>query len=124
MKIQFDKVGNTAKPFRCAEGKLTLSGTLKKSAHHRVSLVSTLEGEMSLLCDRCGKQYIKQIKNPLALTLSDVMCKDKEDLDIIEFLDGVIDLTYILKSEIDIQKSIYHYCPECDGSEEILEIEF
>ena len=124
MKIQFDKVGNTAKPFRCIEGELTLSGTLKKSAHHRVSLVSALEGEMSLLCDRCGKQYIKQIKNPLALTLSDVMCKDKEDLDIIEFLDGVIDLTYILKSEIDIQKSIYHYCPECDGSEEILEIEF
>jgi len=124
MKIQFEKVGNTAKPFRCTLGELALSGTLKKSAHHRVSLASMLEGEISLACDRCGKHYIKQVKNPLVLTLSDEMCKDKEDLDIIEFLDGVIDLTYILESEIDLQKSIYHYCLECDGSEEILEIEF
>ena len=124
MKIQFEKVGSAAKPFRCTLGELTLSGTLKKSVHHRVSLSSTLEGEISLTCDRCGRQYSKQVKSPLALTLSDEMCKDKEDLDIIEFLDGVIDLTYILESEIDLQKSIYHYCPECDGSEEILEIEF
>ncbi len=124
MEIQFEKVGSTPKPFECTLEGLTLKGTLKKSAYQRVALTSVLEGEISLACDRCGRQYIKQVKNPLALTLSEVMCKDKEDLDIIEFLDGVIDLTYILESEIDLQKSIYHYCPECDGSEEILEIEF
>jgi len=124
MKIQFEKVGSTPKPFVCTLEGLTLEGTLKKSGYHRVALQSALEGEIALTCDRCGKTYNKQIKSVLALTLSDEMCKDKEDLDIIEFLDGVIDITYILESEINLQKSIYHYCPECDESEEILEIEF
>jgi len=124
MKIQFEKVGTAPKPFECTLEGLTLKGTLKKSAYHRVALVSALEGKISFECDRCGKQYAKQVKSPLALTLSDEMCKDKEDLDIIEFLDGVIDLTYILESEMNLQKSTYHYCPECDECEEILEIEF
>jgi len=124
MKIQFEKVGTAPKPFECTLEGLTLKGTLKKSGYHRVALVSALEGEISLECDRCGRQYAKQVKSPLALTLSDEMCKDKEDLDIIEFLDGVIDLTYILESEMNLQKSTYHYCPECDECEEILEIEF
>jgi len=124
MKIQFEKVGSAPKPFECMLEGLTLKGTLKKSGYHRVALVSALEGEISLECDRCGTHYAKQVKSPLALTLSDAMCKDKEDLDIIEFLDGVIDLTYILESEMNLQKSTYHYCPECDECEEILEIEF
>ncbi len=124
MNIQFDKVGTTPKPFVCTLEGFTLKGTLKKSGYHRVALVSALEGEISLVCDRCGKHYKKQLKSPLSLTLSDEMCKDKEDLDIIEFLDGVIDITYILESEMNLQKSVYHYCPECDESEEILEIEF
>ena len=124
MKIRFEKIGSAAKPFECIFEGLALRGTLRKSGYHRVALASALEGEISLECDRCGKPYIKQIKSPLSLVLSDEVRKDKEDLDIIEFLDGVIDLTYILESESNLQKSIYHYCPECDKSEEILEIEF
>jgi len=124
MKIQFDKVGGTAKPFTHALEGLTLEGTLKKSGIHRVALVSRLHGAVSLICDRCGESYQKQIEMPLSLTLSDEMCKNKEDLDIIEFLDGMIDITYILESEINLQKSTYHYCPECDNSETILEVEF
>jgi len=124
MKIQFDKVGGTAKPFIHTLEDMMLKGTLKKSGFHRVALVSRLEGTLPLVCDRCGKMYTKQISAPLALTLSDEMCKNKEDLDIIEFLDGVIDITYILESEMNLQKSTYHYCLECDNNEEILEIEF
>ena len=124
MHIQFEKVGSAPKPFSCTREGLSLEGTLRKSGYHRVALLSALEGEISLQCDRCGKQYTKQLKHPLALTLSDEICKDKEDLDIIEFLDGVIDITYIIESEMNLQKSMYHYCPECDESDEILEIEF
>ncbi len=56
--------------------------------------------------------------------MSDLVSEDKVDLDIIEFLDGEIDLSYILESEITSIESSYHYCDKCDNSDEDFEIEF
>jgi len=53
-----------------------------------------------------------------------VASEDKDDLDIIEFLDGKIDLLYILESEITSIESSYHYCAKCDGNDEEFEIEY
>ena len=124
MKIVFDKVGSTAKPVELHVDGIKLNGTLQKSGYHRVFLDAFLEGELSLVCDRCGKEYAQQITSPLKLTLSDQVTEDKDDLDIIEFLDGVIDVTYIIQSEIHAIEGAFHYCDACDGSDEALEIEF
>jgi hypothetical protein len=56
--------------------------------------------------------------------LSDLISEDKDDLDIIEFLDGKIDLLYILESEITSIESSYHYCDKCNNSDEDFEIEY
>ena len=124
MKIVFDKVGSTAKPVELEVEGVKLSGTLQKSGYHRVLLDATMEGELTLVCDRCGQRYDQQITSPLKLTLSDQVSEDKDDLDIIEFLDGVIDVTYIVESEIHAIEGAFHYCDQCDGSEEALEIEY
>ena len=124
MKIVFDKVGHTAKPVTLEVQGVTLNGTLQKSGYHRVLLDATMEGELSLVCDRCGQIYGQKIATPLKLTLSDQVSEDKDDLDIIEFLDGVIDVTYIIESEISAIEGAFHYCDRCDGSEETLEIEY
>ena len=124
MKIFFDKVGTTAKPVKLAEEGLTLEGTLQKSGYHRVLLDATLNGALSLVCDRCGCDYVESIQTPLKLTLSDQVSEDKDDLDIIEFLDGVIDMTYILQSEMNAIEGAFHYCESCEGSDASLEIEF
>ena len=124
MKIVFDKVGHTAKPVALEVQGVTLNGTLQKSGYHRVLLDATMEGELSLVCDRCGQTYDQKIATPLKLTLSDEVSEDKDDLDIIEFLDGVIDVTYIIESEINAIEGAFHYCDRCDGSEEPLEIEY
>jgi len=124
MKIQFDKIGSSFKPFDIVLEGVAFQGTLKKSGYHLVSLDGRIAGDIALDCDRCGRGYIHPLKSHLKLSLSDQVCKDKEDLDIIEFLDGVVDITYILESEINAQKTTYHYCPECDNSDEDLEIEF
>ena len=124
MKIIFDKVSSTSKPFELELKGVKLGGTLAKSGYHRVALDAKLSGEVELDCDRCGKTYRHNIENHLKLSLSDEVIEDKDDLDIIEFLDGVIDLTYILESEINALKGAYHYCDDCDSGDEDFEVEF
>ena len=63
----------------------------------------------------------------LRLKLSDLISEDKDNLDIIEFLDGKIDVLYILESEINSIKSSYNYCDICDNNnnnDENFEIEY
>jgi len=59
----------------------------------------------------------------LHLHLTDGVARNKEDLDIIEFFDGAIDMASILHSETDAVKGDYHYCPSCRESDTLLDIE-
>ncbi len=124
MKIKFDKVGVTPKPLELELMGVKLIGTLEKSGYHRVALKAQIEGAIDLVCDRCGKAYTQSVDQELSLSLSDQVIEDKDDLDIIEFLDGVIDITYILQSEINAIEGSFHYCDECEETDEELEIEF
>ncbi|MGC9350608.1 MAG: YceD family protein [Sulfurovum sp.] len=124
MKIRFDKIGATPKTFEVRLGDATLSGTLQKSGYHRVTLDAVMGGKVALDCDRCAQSYEQPLEGKLKLTISDQMIEDKDDLDIIEFLDGNIDLTYILESEINALKGAYHYCSNCDNGEADFEMEF
>lgn len=124
MKIVFDKIGSTAKPFEVTSEGMKLEGTLKKSGSHQVTLDAHMSGSIELSCDRCGDTYHSHVDNPLQLKLSDQVSEDKDDLDIIEFLDGEIDLSYILQSEIDTFKNAYNYCEKCDNNDEDFEVEY
>ena len=124
MKIVFDKIGSTAKPIELSSKGVVLKGTLQKSGYHQVTLDAQMSGTLELSCDRCGDTYESKIDNKLQLKLSDLVSEDKVDLDIIEFLDGEIDLSYILQSEINTFESTYHYCDKCNNSEEDFEMEF
>ncbi len=124
MEILFEKVGLTAKPIELSSEGLNLVGTLQKSGYHQVALDAKLSGSLELLCDRCGKGFYSNIDTELKLKLSDLVSEDKDDLDIIEFLDGKIDILYILQSEINTFKSTYNYCTNCNNSDETLEIEY
>jgi uncharacterized metal-binding protein YceD (DUF177 family) len=124
MTIVFDKINSTAKPIGLSSHGILLEGTLQKSGYHRVTLDAQLSGNVDLDCDRCGKTYIYSMDSKLRLKLSDLVSEDKDDLDIIEFLDGKIDLLYILESEITSIESSYHYCDKCNNSDEDFEIEY
>ena len=124
MTIVFDKIGSTVKPIELSSKGVTLEGTLQKSGYHQVTLDAQMSGSFELDCDRCGDTYIYSMDNKLRLKLSDLVSEDKDDLDIIEFLDGKIDLLYILESEITSIESSYHYCDKCDGNDEDFEIEY
>lgn len=124
MKIVFDKIVSTAMPIELASEGVSLEGTLRKSGYHRVTLDAQMSGSIELSCDRCGETYNYDVDNRLQLKLSDIVSEDKDDLDIIEFLDGKIDMLYILQSEINTFKSTYNYCDNCDNGDEDFEVEY
>jgi len=124
VKIVFDKIGQSTKPFELTVGGVNLKGTLAKSGYHRIRLEGALEGQVELLCDRCGDAYHYDMKSPLHLTLSDEVVETEDDLDIIEFIDGVIDLEFIVQSEIASVQNSYHYCEKCANDETEFEQEF
>ena len=124
MKIVFDKIGSTAKPIEFSSKGVLLEGTLQKSGYHQVTLDAHMSGALELCCDRCGDTYESKIDNKLQLKLSDLVSEDKVDLDIIEFLNGEIDISYILESEITSIESSYHYCDKCDNIDEDFEREY
>ncbi len=124
MKILFDKICHNEKPFEQKLDDVSLSGTLVKSGYHRVMLQGEMNGTIELACSSCGTEIHKEISAPIRLTISDQIIEDKDDLDIIEFLNGEIDISFIIKSEINSLKSDYHYCPKCDSDDEPFEIEF
>jgi uncharacterized metal-binding protein YceD (DUF177 family) len=124
LQIVFDKIGHTPKPLEQSIDGVRLKGTLTKERFHKVLLDSHLDGEIELCCDRCGKSYQHIFDDKLRLTITDEAIEDKDDLDIIEFLDGIIDIDFIIKSEINAIEGSFHYCDDCCDSEEELEIEF
>jgi len=124
MKIVYDKIGQTKKPFEVTINGVSLEGTLAKSGYHRLRLEGNLKGKVELLCDRCGTEYHYDMKSLLHLTLSDEVIETEDDLDIIEFIDGVIDLDFIVQSEIASIQNSYHYCDKCENDDDEFEKEF
>ena len=124
MKIAFGKVGRSPGEFSFSEEGMTISGTLLREGHHKVGLDASVEGELTLHCDRCGKEFREKVAFPLTLTLTDRPEKLSDNLDTIEFLHGEIDIAALLESEIASYRSSYHYCPECRGEDREIDIEY
>ena len=124
MKIVFDKIGHSPKPFHLEEEGVVFDGDLQQIRKHIITLTGGMDGAVGVVCNRCGEPFDVALVAPLRLKISDQIAEDKDDLDIIEFLDGEIDLSFILLSEINTLKSEYHYCDQCDEDEDAFEMEF
>ncbi len=124
MKIVFDKIGYSKRDFNLNSENISFSGNLIKDSRDRVKLDANLNGNIELICDRCGDRFIKDINFPLNLTLTNRVVETQDDLDIIEFLDGVIDLNFIVESEISSIENSYHICNICKNDKNEFEKEF
>ena len=124
MKIVFDKIGQSPKPFELEVGGISLIGVLIKRGYRRVRLEGELKGATEVACDRCGEVYQYDMNGSLHLTLSDEVIETEDDLDIIEFVDGVVDLEFIVQSEVASIQNSYHNCKSCEDDDEEFEKEF
>lgn len=123
MQIQFEKVATTPKDFELEYGDILFRGILQKTGYSSVLLDAEIQGDLLLICDRCGCDYSQKLDTELKLTISNKISENKDDLDIIEFLDGVIDLDYTLESELNALRGEYHHCNKCSNSDKDFEFE-
>jgi len=125
LKIAFIKVSSHPKEFSHTKDGIELTGTLTRTRGHKVELNAQMRGEIILDCDRCAKKYPYRIDTPLEFALYDKVfpLENEEDLDSMEFLDGIIDIDEIIQSEVASIESFYHVCEDCENCKELLEIE-
>jgi uncharacterized metal-binding protein YceD (DUF177 family) len=124
MKIPFENIGLNPKSIdRTLEGEdfsVTISGTLTKKGLAMANLDATLTGTIQLVCDRCGENFSYPVDEKVTLKITDRPHKasegvgDEQDYDIIEFLDGIVDLDEIIISEVNAIKFDYHRCENCN----------
>ena len=117
MKIGFAKVGSQAIPFEISKENLKFSGTLEKFSRSLIELEAKITGEISVPCDICAEEFNNTLDEGVKFHLSDGIYKDDGDheYDIVEIENSIIDLDEILDSEIELIKSNYFCCENCQN---------
>jgi len=113
MKIEFRKISSVKSPFEIKNELFFSKGTFKKLSSNLVEIDFRLKADLSLICDRCGKEYLSSIDEMMILKVSDGSY-ESETLDIIESYDHFVDFDSVISSEIEVIKSDYHYCKNCN----------
>jgi len=124
MKIPFQNIGPQPKSInRTLKGddfEITIEGSLMRKGYGMAHLDATLKGIIKLECDRCGEIFPFNVDEKVTLKITDTPykssegCGDEQDYDIIEFLDGIIDLDEIIISEVNTIRLDYHKCELCN----------
>jgi len=116
MRIEFRKITANASPFEIKNRTYISKGTFRKLSHSLVELDFRLYAPGKRICDRCGAEYLHEVDERITLKVSDGAFKG-EDLDVIECFDHYVDFDAIISGEIEAEKSDYHFCPQCQQTE-------
>lgn len=114
MKISMRKISSAPKDIALNIDGVNLEGRIYRLDSQLLRLESRIYGELELICDNSGEEYLHKLDEPLVLYISDGIWdtqsqnKKLESFEVIEFFDGFVDLHYILESEIESIRSDYH----------------
>ncbi|MGL7298935.1 hypothetical protein, partial [Salmonella sp. NW910] len=80
-----------------------------------------ISGTLEKSCDICAQDFNLKVNEEVEFFINDGIYEDDSStlLDVVESLDGNVDLEEILHSEIELIKSDYHSCGNCSKPEEI-----
>jgi hypothetical protein len=114
MKIPFRKIGTVSQEFDAHEKSATFKGSLKHYQRGLIMLDGHINGTLNVTCDICAENFDTILDEKLTFLLSDgVFNGHDENYDVVEFLDGIIEIDALLSSELESIRSDYHRCPAC-----------
>ncbi len=118
MKVSLRKVTTTPLDFDIKSNEITFKGYLQYHTGKLILLKAELNGLLDVQCNRCGADFKLPIEEEIEFFISDGIYEDSEDieLDVVESLDSMVDLDDILSSELELIKSDYHNCDNCEDS--------
>ncbi|MFV0481708.1 MAG: DNA-binding protein [Campylobacteraceae bacterium] len=114
MQIAFKKVVKEGLDFSLHVKETKFFGKVYPKRDSLVLCQGDIKGEVSHICDRCGKDMVLDVNEKVEILISDGIYEgDTDEFDVVEFYDGLIDFDELLNSEIEAIKSDYHYCENC-----------
>ena len=117
MKITLRKVGKTPLDFDIKSDEITFKGYLQYDGGKLILLKAKLSGKINTDCDVCADEFDLDVDEEIELFISDGIYESKDDTlrEVIESMDSMADLDEILASEIELIKSDYHSCQNCEN---------
>ena len=116
MKVILRRVTKTPLDFELKSDEITFKGYLEYHSGKLILLKATISGLLSKPCDICAEDFMLPLDEEVEFFISDGLYNNDNslELDVIESFDGNADLDEILNSEIELIKSDYHSCPNCN----------
>ncbi len=117
MIITLRKVTKTPLDFEVTSNEITFKGYLEYHGGKLILLKTTLCGSLKKDCDTCAEEFKMLVNEEVKFFISDGIYEDESDieLDVVESLDGIVDIQELLSSEIELIKSDYHSCENCNN---------
>ena len=120
MKITLRKVGKTPYEFEKTVDNITIKGYLQYDNDKLILLDAKLTGTIEAECAICAEEFELEVDEELKFYISDGVFVDNENnfIDVVEAQDGLLDIDELLHSEIELIKSDYHCCEDCEYGED------
>lgn len=117
MKIAFKKLSSQPLHFEVNRDNALFSGDLILKKSNLAQLNGTITGSISIPCDLCAEEINKSLNEEVAFYLSDGIYEGSEtEMDVVEIDQSTIDMEELLESEIELIKSDYFCCENCEGT--------
>ena len=95
---------------------MTFKGYLEYHGGKLILLKADLNGFIKKSCDSCAEEFKMPLSEKIEFFISDGIYEDEDniDLDVVESLNGNVEIEELLASEIELIKSDYHSCESCN----------
>jgi len=114
MKIKLIKVGKTPLDFEIKSNEITFKGFLQYHSNKLILLEAKLDGFVDVECSQCAEEFKLKVDENIKFFISDGLYKDDNfELDIVESFNSIADLDELLNSEVELIKSDYLRCENC-----------
>lgn len=113
MRIEFKKISFSPKNFSfnlvADTYDVRVTGSVVRTDDGLFKIDSKVVGKLFLICYLSGDEFVREYDETMLFFAKDGFCdRDENNLYVIEFLDGYIDLEYIFRSELDSIQLDYH----------------
>lgn len=116
MVVPFRRLGSQPLEFELIRDNARFSGDLILKKGNLAQLNGTITGSISIPCDICAEIIEKPLNEEISFYLSDGIFEgNDEELDIVEIEKSMIDMDELFRSEIELIKSDYFCCANCEG---------
>lgn len=121
--IPFKHLNSVPMAFEAKQDNALFLGTIVHKKHNIAQLNGTITGSIFIPCDICAEVFENTLNEEVSFYLADgdVHENDRE-LEIVEIENSVINLDELFNSELELIKSDYFCCSNCEGK--TLEQEF